>query len=115
VNRRGSEFSCSKNESMEFRGDPAEYAAPIARAGLPENSHGGVPAGVLPSEPPAPVREMRQDDPDRPPERPGEVGNGSVNLNDQIKVHDHGGGIIEVPELRVEIHQIHARRRRCRL
>ncbi|HEY6971129.1 MAG TPA: hypothetical protein VJA94_18110 [Candidatus Angelobacter sp.] len=60
---------------------------PVARSGLPEEAHGGVPGSILPVEKPAPMRRAGKRKPNRPSQSTGKVSDGYIAAHDEIHVH----------------------------
>ena len=73
----------------------AEDLRPCAAAGLAKEPGLGIPDRVCPVELPSPVGHIRERDPDRPPQRAGQMCHCGVGGDDQVEVVDHGRAIDE--------------------
>src|SRR5215469_1635761 len=87
----------------ESRCNPATHCGPTARALLAEQPHCRVPWTVVAVEQPAPFRELRQQKPDRPRERPRQMRHRSVDADHQIEPVDRGRRFGEIREPRRQI------------
>ena len=79
---------------------------PAARFILPEQARGRIPGAVHPVEQPAPVRNERQQHPDRFRQRAGQMGYAGIDRNNKIEIGDQRRGIGEILQLLAEMNEI---------
>src|SRR5581483_5728241 len=78
-------------------------AAVVACFILPEQANGRIPRAVITTQQPAPVRQVGQQNPGRPPERAGEMSDAGVDCDHEIKTIDQRRGLGEIGKMRTYI------------
>ena len=74
---------------------------PVVGFVLPEEFHGWVPGRVGAIEEPAEIGDEREENPDAAGQCAGEMGDGGVDGDEQIKLVDDGGGVGEIGDVGV--------------
>lgn len=88
----------SRHGTGERRGQAGDDAVPVADARLPEQPRAWVPRAVLAREQPAPILDVRQQNPDRLAEGASKMRHRGVDGDHQIELRDDGRGVGKVGE-----------------
>src|ERR1700726_3751248 len=75
-------------QNRQFRAYTIQNARVFARFGLPEQTNRRIPGTIVAIEQPTPVRNVRQEDPDRSAETSGEMGYAGVHRDHQVEARD---------------------------
>src|ERR1051326_4948472 len=73
------------DQRLELLCRPCDGRFSVALGRLPEQAQGRIPGAVVATELPAPVRNVSQENPSRPPQRARQMGNRRIGRDDQIQ------------------------------